>query len=278
MGFFSERVAPVLLLLLVNFLFSGYAVFASTAFKYGSISPIVFALLRDTVASLCFGSSLLISQRAPESERGPLVPAREHVFLFLALGFLGVFSSLFGALSIKLTSSSIYGLFTPVVPCITLVVSLLIGIESIKLNEAASWAKMIGICLAAGGAVTIVLFDSNGSHGGRGTWIGYVYLLLQKTGVSTCASVMRTRARVAIGGRILRAHQPCRHSLRPSFTKEDASKAAVRELDAGGVCVFLWRVFNFSQRDHFRGFCERLADDGVERRRNPFQRRLCVFF
>lgn len=195
MGILSERVIPVVLLVLVNIIFSGYAVFASVAFKYGTVNPIVFALLRDVVACVCFGSSLLFTRRAPESERGPLVPAREHVFLFLALGFLGVFSSMYGALSIERTSSSVYGLFTPVVPCITLVVSLLMGIESIKLNEAASWAKIIGICLAVGGAMTIVFFDSSGSHGGgQGTLIGYAYLLMQKTGVSTCAFLERAHA------------------------------------------------------------------------------------
>lgn len=182
----AARAGPILLLILVNLNFSGYAVLASLAFRASSLSPVVFALLRDAVASACFAAALCATAaRVPADERGPLVPTREHAALFGALGLIGVFSSMFGALAISLTSGVVYGLMTPLVPCITLIVSFALGLEVFKPQEGASWVKAAGIALAVGGAVSIVALDVGGGHGGAGTLGGYMYLIAQKTGIAT---------------------------------------------------------------------------------------------
>jgi drug/metabolite transporter (DMT)-like permease len=155
------------------------SVLASLTFKSSPISPIVFALLRDIIACACFIPTLLFSQRRVPPEERQLAPLVEHWGLFAALGLLGVFSQMLGALSISLTSALVYGLFSPSVPVITILISFLAGIEVFRPREAASWAKVAGIVACLGGAAAIVLLGSGGSHGsgGGGTLGGYAYLL-----------------------------------------------------------------------------------------------------
>ena len=89
MSFFSEYLLPPLLLVGVNAAISGYTVLASLPFKNGTVSPVVFALLRDVVACACFTSSLLLSQRHQPPDERRLCPRVEHWGLFAALGLLG---------------------------------------------------------------------------------------------------------------------------------------------------------------------------------------------
>jgi drug/metabolite transporter (DMT)-like permease len=179
MSFFSEYLLPPLLLVGVNAAISGYTVLASLTFKNGTVSPVVFALLRDVVACACFTSSLLLSQRHQPPDERRLCPRVEHWGLFAALGLLGVFSQMLGALSISLTSALVYGLFSPAVPVITILVSFCVGIEVFRAREVASWVKVVGIFACLGGAAAIVLLGSGGSHGsgGGGTPGGFAYLL-----------------------------------------------------------------------------------------------------
>jgi hypothetical protein len=65
--FWCDRVFPVVLLIVVNAFFSGYAVFSSYAFRTSKLNAITFALLRDAVASLCFGGALALTARRPTS-------------------------------------------------------------------------------------------------------------------------------------------------------------------------------------------------------------------
>lgn len=186
MGLLADRFLPVVLLILVNVLFSGYAILSSYTFKHSTLSPVVFAFLRDAVACSCFAATLTVTaQRVPEAERGPLVPSREHAALFLLLGFLGASTAMYGVLSISLTSPTVYGVMTPLVPCITILASFALGIETFRVREVASWAKVLGIAVAVGSAASIVFFGTQEAAGGTaGAPGGYAYLLAQKSGVA----------------------------------------------------------------------------------------------
>jgi drug/metabolite transporter (DMT)-like permease len=174
-----DYILPPLLLVGVNVAISGYTILSALTFKNGTVSPIAFSLMRDIVACCCFIPSLLFSQRHAAPEERQLVPLVEHWGLFAALGLLGVFSQMLGALSISLTSALVYGLFSPSVPVITILVSFVVGIEVFHPQEAASWAKVAGILACLSGAGIIVVLGSGGSHGsgGGGTLGGYAYLL-----------------------------------------------------------------------------------------------------
>jgi drug/metabolite transporter (DMT)-like permease len=176
---FFDYCLPPLLLVCCNTAISGYTILASLTFKNSPVSPVVFALLRDVLACACFIPSLIFSQRRLAPEDQQLAPRVEHWGLFVALGLLGVFSQMLGALSISLTSALVYGLFSPSVPVVTILVSFLVGIEVFRPREVASWAKVAGILVCLGGAAAIVLLGSGGSHGsgGGGTLGGYAYLL-----------------------------------------------------------------------------------------------------
>ena len=189
---FHDSILPPLLLVLVNVSISGYAVIASYIFEKGSVSPIAFALLRDVLACACFVPALFLSQRRAPAEDRQLLPLVEHWGLFAALGLLGVFSQMLGALSISLTSALVYGLFSPAVPVVTILVSFVLGVEVFRPREAASWAKVVGILACLAGAAAIVLLGSGGAHGsgGGGTLIGYAYLL-SATVAKACYPVLQ---------------------------------------------------------------------------------------
>ena len=147
---FAPHAAPVALLVLVNLLFSGYAVLGSAAFKSGT-SPAVFALLRDLVACALFAASLLRARPAR------LLPRAEHAGHFLALAATGVWGSqLMSALTIAYLSAPIYGLLKPAVPVVTLLVAAASGVAPFDLRTRATQLTVAGVLLAIGGGAAIV--------------------------------------------------------------------------------------------------------------------------
>ena len=226
---------------------------ASLTFKSSPISPIVFSLLRDVIACACFIPTLLFSQRRVPPEEKQLAPLVEHWGLFAALGLLGVFSQMLGALSISLTSALVYGLFSPSVPVITILISFLAGVEVFRPREAASWAKAAGIVACLGGAAAIVLLGSGGSHGsgGGGTLGGYAYLfaatvakasypvlqkhMLSRFGYSSLMLVTWACAWTRLGGCPTRRRPP--NSLTPSGPYADVLGATLIALNASTSAV-----------------------------------------
>jgi len=141
---------PVALLVLVNLLFSGYAVLASSAFKSGT-SPVVFALLRDLIACALFLAALARARPAR------LLPRAEHAGAFIALAISGVWGSqLFSALCISNLSAPIYSLLKPAVPVVTLVLAAAAGVAPFDLRTRPTRLTVAGVLLAIGGGAAIV--------------------------------------------------------------------------------------------------------------------------
>ena len=110
-----------------------------------------------------------------------LWPRREHVAYFVLLGLLGVWGGqLLGSISISYLSASLYGLLTPTVPAVTLLISYALGLDRFRPCEAASWLKVVGILVSIGGAAVIVLVSPNGSAG-KNNSLGLAYIIAQKT-------------------------------------------------------------------------------------------------
>ena len=146
----SPHVAPVALLILVNLLFSGYAVLGSAAFKSGT-GPAVFALLRDLIACALFALALLRARPARPW------PRAEHVGHFVLLAVTGVWGSqLMSALTIANLSAPIYGLLKPCVPVVTLALAAASGIAPFDLRTRATQLTVAGVTLAIGGGAAIV--------------------------------------------------------------------------------------------------------------------------
>ena len=174
---------PVLVLVLVNVIFSAYTTVAGAAFKSGA-SPVVFAFLRDAVACCCFLPTLVWWSR--NSAAGASVwPRREHWPHFLGLAFLGVWGSqLMSALAISNLSPAIYGLLKPTVPALTAAIAIALGMQPFSVRERASQLKVVGIAAAVGGGVLIVL-ASGEDHEAKNMPLGAAYMLCQVTAASS---------------------------------------------------------------------------------------------
>ena len=156
---------PLLLLVLVNLSFSGYQVFSKLAFLEGT-NPVVFALLRDGVATALFLPTLYLKERGLAPEEQQLLPRREHLGYFLALGVCLWASSVMSALAIFYLTPVLYALLTPTAPVVTLLLSYLLGQEVFAPRRLGSWLKCAGIGASVGGACVLVLLGSAGGGGG----------------------------------------------------------------------------------------------------------------
>lgn len=170
---------PVALLVVVNVIFSGYQVLTEFALKTG-MNAVVFALLRDAVAVACFlPTHFFVESRRPVAER-QVWPKPEHSGYVTALGFLGVWGAqLLSSLAISNLSATLYGLLTPTVPVVTLVVSVLAGIDTLSARSAASWLKVSGVLITVAGAASVVAFSAGGTTN-KNLALGAGYIALQK--------------------------------------------------------------------------------------------------
>ena len=172
---------PIFLLILVNACFSGYQVLSALAFKSGA-SPLVFAFVRDVIASSLFIPTLYIVESRLPAEQQQLWPHREHAFYFFLLGVLVFGTSVYSALAIKSLSAAVYGLLTPTAPVFTILISWIVGVEVFNPRAFSSWAKVLGILLSVGGALLLVFSPSHSSPSNDSSFsiLGLVYILGHK--------------------------------------------------------------------------------------------------
>jgi drug/metabolite transporter (DMT)-like permease len=169
-----EFLSPLLLLVLVQTIFSGYVVLTAASLSSKNTPPLIFALLRDAVASSCFLAALLCSG-------APRLPRRDHYGYIIALGGLAVFGTqLLGVLAIRSLSAVIYGFLTPVVPVVTVFISYALGMDTFDPRSSASWRKVGGVIVTVSGAVFIVASAAPAEEGGGGSGIGIAYIIVQK--------------------------------------------------------------------------------------------------
>jgi drug/metabolite transporter (DMT)-like permease len=191
----AEALAPLLLLCVVQTIFSGYVILTSASLGSSNVSPLVFAFLRDSMATGLFVTTLTLRERLWPTGQ-PLVPRREHYGHIIALGLLAVFGTqLLGVLAIRNLSAAVYGFLTPTVPVVTLLVSYALGLDVFRPRELASWAKVGGIAVTLAGAVFIVGFatpvEADGDAGARGhahgqtSPLGIAYIIAQKMSAGT---------------------------------------------------------------------------------------------
>ncbi|KAK3734154.1 hypothetical protein QZH41_017124 [Actinostola sp. cb2023] len=165
-----------LALLVVQLGFGAYGVIVSKFAVKNKADPLVFSLIRDA------GAFPVLLLAAVLSERRLDVPSLRELPMFVILGFSGMFGNqLPYILGIYYTNANIASIFQPSIPVWTAVLGIATGIEPFPpLNKAHGWAKIIGILLAAAGAVTMVL-DKVTSDNGKlkaGYGFGYLFLVL----------------------------------------------------------------------------------------------------
>lgn len=155
-----------LILVAVQASFAGNSVVTRLAVGDHHTDPLTFSLLRDIG-----GATILLSVARL---RGSLVmPRREDVGTFILLGVLGVYiGQMFLTLAFQYVSALNGALLQPSQPVITTGLAALFGMEPLLLGTSHGRLKLVGIVLAAAGAVITVYYDSKGEDAaadGNGT-------------------------------------------------------------------------------------------------------------
>ena len=169
----------------VALIFGAYALVAHRALSGASLSPLVFALCRDTLAVACLMSaSYLCYRSAPAS----FWPAQSDVPRFIVCGVLGVWCSQAGsALALKYLDPLVYTLVQPLMPLATALWATLAGQESWAPRAPATYLKLLGMLVAVGGAVFVGYGGGSsngggGGGGGGGLFLGLLFVGLQILG------------------------------------------------------------------------------------------------
>ena len=139
----SSGMAPHLLLLVTQFIFSAWHLLGSAAMKTGT-KPLIFALYRETISSvLMLFYALSLSKREPTTFKID----SEDFPRFIFVGFCSFVNVVGTVLSLKYITASGYAILQPAIPIIATVISCTIRIEKLTV------LKAIGITVAAFGAI-----------------------------------------------------------------------------------------------------------------------------
>ena len=178
---------PALAGIYVNIIFGGYSVVTAVALKHGSINPIVYAFIRDIVASIILLTAAYIKEsKLPLNEQRFWVK-REDLGLFITIGLLMVWGAQgMSALAIANLTPSYFSLLSPLMPVVTLSLAFLTGLEKFRSYHWSSWGKVIGLFICVSGAVTMGALNNTNNTGSAKdqskNWIlGNFYLALQLT-------------------------------------------------------------------------------------------------
>jgi len=172
-------------------IFAGYSVLAHVALGSSSNAhALAFAWVRDAI-----GATLLLSAAylrhggsgaagagaggkasgasdgpaAAAPEPGAFWPAREDWPRLLACGLFGVWGAQgMSALALANLNATLFAVLEQLLPVVALAVCALLGEERFAARDALSWAKVLGVALAVGGAAFLAWCASGGGSGGGG--------------------------------------------------------------------------------------------------------------
>jgi len=176
----------VALMLTVQTIFGGYSILAHVALS-GTLHPLVFALVRDTLGTLCLMGALYIKCRGMEKADFTFnfFPKVEEFPRLMLCGVCGVWASQAGsALTLKNLDPTTMSLLQPLMPLVTALGSLIAGYEVWRVGYSTA-GKVLGLALSVGGA-SYISFASTASKGGKSTAgnvpVGLLFLSIQIVG------------------------------------------------------------------------------------------------
>ena len=150
----GRLVRVVVMLVAVQISFAGNGIITKLALTGQGTDPIIFSLLRDIG-----GAAILLS--AAHFHGGIVWPRREDAGTFVLLGVLGVYiGQMFLTMSLQYISAINAALLQPSQPVLTTLLAAVFGVEPLGLGTLHGQLKLVGIMLAAGGAVFTVYCDS----------------------------------------------------------------------------------------------------------------------
>jgi drug/metabolite transporter (DMT)-like permease len=179
----AQRIAiAACIMLCVEVVFAVYAYLTSHALSGSKLSPLVFAWLRDVVATALLLSAAFASERRRPAAERRFWPAEEHWLRLLLCGTLGVWGSQgMSALALAHLDPTTFSLLQPLMPVVTVAVGTLSGVEPpFSARAWTTWAKVSGLCIAVAGAMIVVVYSSSGRAPGSGaSFLGLLFAGLQ---------------------------------------------------------------------------------------------------
>lgn len=171
----------VAIMLTVTSIFAGYSILAHSALS-GTLHPLVFALARDTLGTICLFTALYFTTAKGKS----MTPTTEELPRLIMCGVCGVWCSQAGsAMALKNLDATTLSLLQPLLPIVTAIGSLVVGYEVWSVRSKSAWGKVLGLCLSVGGACYISYVAATNSSSGSGSKnlpVGLIFIGIQVSG------------------------------------------------------------------------------------------------
>lgn len=147
---------PAMAMIAVQCIYAAVSVCSKAVFKEGTLSPAVFVVYRQAVASVVLVPATIILRRGcmPQLSMG----WRGYSLVFVA-SLIGVtLNQNFYFQGLHLTTSPVATAMINLVPAITFVIAVFTGLEKVALTSLRSMAKVFGTIVCVGGAISMGLF------------------------------------------------------------------------------------------------------------------------
>ncbi|TVU09601.1 hypothetical protein EJB05_43085 [Eragrostis curvula] len=150
-----EQYKPCAAMVATQCIFAAMTLWVKAAFGRG-MSPMVFVVYRQAVATLVLGPIALMAHRTKEKEMK--LSARGFFLVFVAALFGATANQNLCYQGLHLGTSSLATTMTNLIPAITFVMALAVEQERVSIREVSSIAKIFGTVVCVGGAATLAFF------------------------------------------------------------------------------------------------------------------------
>ncbi|CAN6204513.1 unnamed protein product [Urochloa humidicola] len=151
----AEVYKPCAAMVVVQCIFAAMTLWVKAAFA-GGMSPMVFVVYRQAVATLVLAPIALISNRSMLKETR--LEMKGFFLVFMAALFGATVNQNLCYQGLHLGTSSLATTMTNLIPAITFAMALAVGQERVNIKEVSSIAKVLGTAVCVGGAITIAFF------------------------------------------------------------------------------------------------------------------------
>ncbi|XP_077241373.1 WAT1-related protein At5g64700-like [Tasmannia lanceolata] len=179
-----EGKMPYLVVILVQAIYGGMFLLTKVAMNHG-LSSFVFVFYRQVVATIVLVSVAIVFKGKEAFKVSPSVFVK--IFMLSLFGITGTLN-LYGV-GIRYTTSTLGAATFNTLPAMTFLLAVLLRMEVVKVKSLNGIAKVVGIVVCLGGAMTYAFYkgprllslgqhNSKGSHHSSETWITGSFLLL----------------------------------------------------------------------------------------------------
>ncbi|CAL1415044.1 unnamed protein product [Linum trigynum] len=150
MGFSSHK--PEIIMVALEFAYAGLALFTKAAFN-GGLSPRIFIVYRQAIATLIMGTLACFSRRRNPSGVSLTLESFSWIFAASLFGVTVNQNAFFQG--IKLASSTAANAMINLIPAVTFVLATILRMEKIDIRSLRSWAKIFGTVMCVCGAMVM---------------------------------------------------------------------------------------------------------------------------